>query len=49
VQALDSGREGDDWVAVSSMVQKKTIATTMDDLTRVGAQDILVLEIKNTR
>ena len=42
--------EGDGaWVAVSSMVEKKKIATVMDELTEVGAQDILVLEIKNTR
>jgi ATP phosphoribosyltransferase len=38
-----------DWVAVSSMVEKKTIATVMDDLTEIGATDILVLEIANTR
>lgn len=37
------------WVAVSSMVEKKRIALVMDDLTRVGAQDILVLDIHNTR
>ncbi len=42
--------EGDGgWVAVSSMVEKKKIATAMDELTEVGAQDILVLEISNTR
>ncbi|KAH8762826.1 ATP phosphoribosyltransferase [Hyaloscypha finlandica] len=42
--------EGDGaWVAVSSMVEKKKIATVMDELTEVGAQDILVLEIANTR
>jgi len=40
--------EGDgEWVAVSSMVERKKIA--MDELTEVGAQDILVLEIANTR
>jgi ATP phosphoribosyltransferase len=38
-----------EWVAVSSMVEKRTIATVMDDLTAVGATDILVLEIANTR
>lgn len=37
------------WVAVSSMVEKKKIALVMDNLTRVGAQDILVLDIHNTR
>lgn len=45
ITTLDS--EG--WVAVSSMVEKKKIAVVMDDLTRVGAQDILVLAIQNTR
>lgn len=37
------------WVAVSSMVEKKRIALVMDDLERVGAEDILVLDIHNTR
>ncbi|KAF4976934.1 hypothetical protein FZEAL_6469 [Fusarium zealandicum] len=37
------------WVAVSSMVEKKKIALVMDELTRVGAQDILVLNIHNAR
>jgi ATP phosphoribosyltransferase len=41
--------EEEGWVAVSSMVEKKRIATAMDDLTTVGATDILVLEISNTR
>lgn len=45
ITALDES----DWVAVSSMVEKKIIATVMDDLTAVGATDILVLEIANTR
>jgi ATP phosphoribosyltransferase len=31
------------------MVEKKHIAPVMDDLTEVGATDILVLEIANTR
>ncbi|KAK8095781.1 HisG-domain-containing protein [Apiospora kogelbergensis] len=37
------------WVAVSVMVEKKKIATVMDELTKVGATDILVLNIANTR
>lgn len=37
------------WVAVSSMVEKKQIATVMDKLTAVGATDILVLDIANSR
>ncbi|KAK4143262.1 uncharacterized protein C8A04DRAFT_37624 [Dichotomopilus funicola] len=45
VTALDE--EG--WVAVSVMVEKKRIAVVMDDLVQVGAEDILVLDIHNTR
>lgn len=41
--------EDPDWVAVSSMVEKRTIATVMDDLTAAGATDILVLQIANSR
>lgn len=37
------------WVAVSAMVEKKAIATVMDNLVKVGATDILVLDIHNTR
>ncbi|KAL1843041.1 hypothetical protein VTJ49DRAFT_3355 [Mycothermus thermophilus] len=37
------------WVAVSAMVEKKRIAPVMDDLLKVGAEDILVLDIQNTR
>ncbi|KAG5933262.1 ATP phosphoribosyltransferase (ATP-PRTase) (ATP-PRT) [Claviceps monticola] len=39
----------DGWVAVSSMVEKKKIAIVMDELSRVGASDIIVLTIHNTR
>ncbi|ETN38922.1 ATP phosphoribosyltransferase [Cyphellophora europaea CBS 101466] len=41
--------EEDGWVAVSSMVERKVIATAMDELAGVGATDILVLEIANSR
>ncbi|KAJ6109599.1 hypothetical protein N7486_001834 [Penicillium sp. IBT 16267x] len=41
--------EEENWVAVSSMVEKKRIATVMDELTKVGATDILVLNIANSR
>lgn len=41
--------EDADWVAVSSMVEKRMIATVMDELTAVGATDILVLQIANSR
>ncbi|KAK4101718.1 HisG-domain-containing protein [Parathielavia hyrcaniae] len=37
------------WVAVSAMVEKKRIAPVMDELVNVGAEDILVLDIHNTR
>lgn len=37
------------WVAVSSMVEKKDVATVMDRLTAVGATDVLILDIVNTR
>ncbi len=41
--------EEEGWVAVSVMVEKKKIALIMDELTKVGASDILVLDIINTR
>ncbi|GFF73731.1 ATP phosphoribosyltransferase [Aspergillus udagawae] len=41
--------EEEGWVAVSSMVEKKKIATVMDELLKVGASDILVLNIANSR
>ncbi|KAM3075436.1 ATP phosphoribosyltransferase (ATP-PRTase) (ATP-PRT) [Clarireedia jacksonii] len=37
------------WVAVSAMVEKKNIATVMDNLTEVGATDIIILDISSTR
>ncbi|KAI0104822.1 hypothetical protein GGR51DRAFT_521370 [Nemania sp. FL0031] len=37
------------WVAVSVMVEKKIIAPIMDELSKIGAHDILVLDIKNSR
>lgn len=41
--------EEEGWVAVSSMVEKKRIAPAMDELVKVGATDILVLDIHNSR
>ncbi|KAL9113743.1 MAG: hypothetical protein Q9227_002188 [Pyrenula ochraceoflavens] len=38
-----------EWVAVSAMVEKKTLALVMDELVTVGATDILALEIANSR
>ena len=37
------------WVAVSSMVARKKVATVMDELTAVGATDVIILDIINTR
>jgi len=41
--------EDEDWVAVSSMVEKSKIATIMDELMKVGAEDILVFNLDNCR
>lgn len=37
------------WVAVSSMVERSKLALTMDDLERIGAEDILVMALDNCR
>ncbi|CAK7900160.1 ATP phosphoribosyltransferase [[Candida] anglica] len=44
-------KEGEDeeWIAVSSMVEKKKIGDIMDELKKAGATDILVFEINNCR
>lgn len=41
--------EEPNWVAVSAMVEKKKIATVMDELIKVGAEDVLVLKVENAR
>ena len=41
--------EDKEWVAVSSMVLKKDVAVVMDQLTGVGAEDVLCLGISNSR
>jgi ATP phosphoribosyltransferase len=41
--------EEEGWVAVQAMVERKKIAVTMDELTAVGACDILVMKIDNSR
>ncbi|KAG0232927.1 ATP phosphoribosyltransferase (ATP-PRTase) (ATP-PRT) [Actinomortierella wolfii] len=38
-----------DWVAVSSMVLKSTVAEAMDKLEAIGARDILIFGIQNCR
>jgi ATP phosphoribosyltransferase len=44
-----NGLEEDGWVAVQVMVERKKIAVVMDELTAVGACDILVMKIDNSR
>ncbi|KAJ3850255.1 hypothetical protein EV368DRAFT_45703 [Lentinula lateritia] len=41
--------ETDNWVAVSSMVEKKKLAQIMDDLVTTGAEDILIFNLDNCR
>jgi ATP phosphoribosyltransferase len=41
--------EEDGWVGVSSMVEKKNTASIMDELVKVGAEDILVFNLDNCR
>ena len=41
--------EEEGWIAVSVMVEKKKMAPIMDELTTIGATDILALGIMNTR
>ena len=31
------------------MVERKKVATTMDELIKVGAEDILIMKIENSR
>ena len=37
------------WVSVSAMVKNIEVADVMDELTKLGATDILLLDIKNYR
>ncbi|KAJ7198450.1 hypothetical protein GGX14DRAFT_469301 [Mycena pura] len=39
----------ENWVAVSSMVEKKKIAEVMDELVKVGAEDVLTFSLDNCR
>lgn len=41
--------EQDGWVSVSSMVEKKKVASVMDELVAIGAEDVLVLALDNCR
>ncbi len=41
--------EEENWVAVSSMVEKKEAATIMDELVKIGAEDVLIFGLDNCR
>ena len=41
--------EDEDWVAVQAMVERKHISNVMDELAELGATDILVTKIDNSR
>lgn len=47
--ATVSPLDDEEWVAVSSMVERKYVAQVMDKLTAVGAEDILVIGLDNCR
>ncbi|KAF7365700.1 ATP phosphoribosyltransferase [Mycena venus] len=47
--ATISPLEDEKWVAVSSMVEKGTIATIMDQLVAIGAEDIMIFNLDNCR
>ncbi|KAI0723807.1 ATP phosphoribosyltransferase [Cerioporus squamosus] len=41
--------EDEEWVAVSVMVEKSKIANVMDDLAKIGAEDIMIFNLDNCR
>lgn len=41
--------EDENWAAVSAMVEKSKIANIMDDLMKIGAEDILIFNLDNCR
>ncbi|KAF5382789.1 hypothetical protein D9615_002759 [Tricholomella constricta] len=41
--------EEDNWVGVSSMIEKSKSASIMDDLMKAGAEDILIFNLNNCR
>ena len=41
--------EDPEWVAVSAMVERSKMADTMDQLVSVGAEDILIFNLDNSR
>lgn len=50
VSALEKRSESaEDWVAISSMVEKAQISDVMDELKKIGGSDIMVFDINNCR
>lgn len=47
--ATISPLEEEGWVAVSVMVEKSRIADAMDELVKIGAQDIMIFNLDNCR
>ncbi|KAH7913353.1 hypothetical protein BJ138DRAFT_1059212 [Hygrophoropsis aurantiaca] len=41
--------EGENWVAVNIMIEKKQAANTMDELVKIGATDIMIFNLDNCR
>jgi ATP phosphoribosyltransferase len=41
--------EEEHWVAVQSMVETSRAADKMDELEKIGAEDILLVKLENTR
>ena len=41
--------EEEGWVAVSVMVEKSRVADVMDELVKIGAEDILIFNLDNCR
>lgn len=41
--------EEENWVGVSSMVEKNKIAEIMDQLVKIGAEDVLIFNLDNCR
>jgi ATP phosphoribosyltransferase len=41
--------EDKNWASISSMVEKNTIADIMDELVKIGAEDIMIFNLDNCR
>lgn len=41
--------DNEEWVGVSSMVEKRSIAVVMDKLVDAGAEDVLIIKLDNCR